>query len=267
MSFRTRRCNSYDVAMEGLFSLKDQVVHVCGGSRGIGRAIAEGCREAGARVVVSARNQATLEATGLPYEVCDLADQAQIERCVASILQRFGRLDVFFNVAAINFRHAAETFPTGKLDDLLGVNVRGNFLMAQACARVMIEQRQGKIINIGSFQGYQSLAGVAAYGTTKGAIAAMTRALAVEWAAFNVQVNAIAPGFIQTEFNKVLWEDPKIYAFAVERTPAGRWGTPSDIVGAALFLASRASDYVTGQVIYVDGGLSAGQTWPLVVPR
>ena len=253
--------------MDDLFSLKDKVIHVSGGSRGIGRAIADACHQAGARVVISARNQATLEASGLPCEVCDIADAAQIEHCVDSIVQRFGRLDVLFNVAAINFRHAAETYPPEQLDNLLGVNVRGNFLMASASGRVMIEQRSGKIINFGSFQGLMSLAGVAAYGSTKGAIATMTHALAVEWAAYNVQVNAIAPGFIQTDFNKPLWQDPQIHAFAVARTPAGRWGTPADIVGTALFLASPASDFVTGQVLYVDGGLSAGQTWPLTVPR
>jgi NAD(P)-dependent dehydrogenase (short-subunit alcohol dehydrogenase family) len=95
----------------------------------------------------------------------------------------------------------------------------------------------------------------------------MTRALAVEWAPFNVQVNAIAPGFIQTDFNRPLWENPEIDAFAVARTPAGRWGAPADIVGAALFLASRGSDFITGQVLCVDGGLTAGSSWPLVVPR
>ncbi len=253
--------------MSDLFSLQDQVIHVCGGSRGMGRAIAEACHQAGARVVVSARHEDALKSTGLPYEVCDLADAAQIERSVASIVSRFGRLDVLFNVAAINFRHAAETFPPEKLDDILAVNVRGNFLMARACGRVMIEQRRGKIVNIGSIQGYLSFAGMAAYGASKGAIAAMTRALAVEWAHWNVQVNAIAPGFIQTDFNTVLWQDPRIYAFAVERTPMGRWGKPADIVGAALFLASPASDFVTGQVLYVDGGLTAGSDWPLVVPR
>ncbi len=208
-----------------------------------------------------------MKATSLAYEVCDIADPSQVERCVQSILDRFGRLDVLFNVAAINFRHAAETFPAGKVDDLLAINVRGNFLMAQACARPMIQQRRGKIVNIGSFQGYMSLAGVAIYGSTKGFIETMTRALAVEWAAYDVQVNAIAPGFIQTDFNKPLWQDPQIHAFAVARTPAGRWGTPEDIVGTAMFLASPASDYMTGQTLYVDGGLSAGSTWPLVVPR
>jgi NAD(P)-dependent dehydrogenase (short-subunit alcohol dehydrogenase family) len=253
--------------MDELFSVKDQVIHVSGGSRGIGRAIADACHQAGARVVISARTQATLEASGLPYEVCDIADPAQIERATAAIVQRFGRLDVLFNVAAINFRHAAETYPSEKVDDLLAVNVRGNFLLASASARVMIKQHRGKIINFGSFQGYMSLAGVAVYGGTKGFIETMTRALAVEWAACNVQVNAIAPGFIQTDFNKPLWQDPEIHGFAVARTPAGRWGTPADIVGTALFLASRASDYVSGQSLFVDGGLSAGQTWPLKVPR
>lgn len=253
--------------MDELFSVKDKVIHVCGGSRGIGRAIAEACHAGGARVIVSSRSEASLKATGLAYEVCDIADPGQIERCVQSILGRFGRLDVLFNVAAVNFRHAAETFPAAKVDELLAVNARGNFLMAQACARPMIEQRRGKIVNIGSFQGYMSLAGVSVYGSTKGFIETMTRALAVEWAACNVQVNAIAPGFIQTDFNKPLWQNPEVYAFAVARTPAGRWGTPADIVGTALFLASAASDYMTGQTLYVDGGLSAGSTWPLVVPR
>jgi len=253
--------------MEELFSIKGQVVHVSGGSRGIGRAIADACHQAGAQVVVSSRNEASLQATGLAYEVCDIADGAQIDRCVGAIVARFGRLDVLFNVAAINYRHGAETFPTDKLDDILAVNVRGNFLMARACGRVMVKQRQGKIVNIGSFQGLQSLPGVAVYGASKGAIAAMTRALAVEWAPFNVQVNTIAPGFIQTDFNRPLWENPEIDAFAVARTPAGRWGAPADIVGAALFLASRGSDFITGQVLCVDGGLTAGSSWPLVVPR
>ncbi|MEK7407500.1 MAG: SDR family oxidoreductase [Acidobacteriota bacterium] len=253
--------------MQQLFSVQDKAVHVSGGSRGIGRAIAAAMHEAGARVVVSARSEATLKATGLDYEVCDITDNAQIRRCVENIVRRFGRLDVLFNVAGINFRHAAETFPEDKLEDILAVNVRGNYLMASACGKVMVGQRGGKIVNIASLHTHMSLAGISAYGTSKGAIASMTRALAVEWAAHNIQVNAIAPGFIRTDFNKVLWEDPKIRGWAEQRTPAGRLGEPPDLIGAAFFLASAASDFVTGQVLYVDGGLSAGSTWPLVVPR
>jgi len=253
--------------MQDLFSVKDKVVHVSGGSRGIGRAIALAFAQAGARVVVSARNAETLAATGLDYEVCDIADSAQIRRAVENIVKRHGRLDVLFNVAGINYRHAAETYPEERLDEILAVNLRGNYLMAQACGRVMINQRRGKIINVASVHTGFSLAGMAPYGASKGAIGAMTRALAVEWAPYNIQVNAIAPGFIRTDLNRVLWENEKIRAWALERAPAGRIGEPTDLVGAAIFLASAASDYVNGQVLYVDGGLTAGQSWPLTVPR
>ena len=250
-----------------LFSVKDKVIHVSGGSRGIGRAIAEAMAEAGARVVVSSRSETTLKSTGLDYEVCDVADAAQIERAVARILERHGRMDVLFNVAGINFRHAAETFPTEKLDMILNVNVRGNYLMASACGKGMVEQKSGKVVNIASLQSHWNTTGVSPYSTSKGAIVTMTRALAVEWADRNVQVNAIAPGFIRTDLNKALWEDAKILNWALDRTPAARLGAPSDLVGTALFLASAASDFMTGQILYVDGGLTAGSRWPLSVPR
>jgi gluconate 5-dehydrogenase len=250
-----------------LFSLKDRVVHVSGGSRGIGRAIGEACAGAGARVVLSARSEASLKASGLDYEVCDISDSGQIARSVERIVDRFGRLDVLFNVAGINYRHAAETFPEDKLDQILGVNLRGNFLMARACGKVMVERKRGKIINVASLQTHWCTTGVSPYAATKGAIASMTRALAVEWAEHNVQVNAIAPGFIRTDLNKVLWEDAKILDWALERTPARRLGQPGDLVGTAIFLASAASDFMTGQVLYVDGGLTAGSRWPLAVPR
>ena len=192
--------------MSQLFSLEGQVVHVSGGSRGIGRKIAEALSEAGAKVVVSSRTETDLKPTGLCYQVCDIMDAGQVERCVNAIVAQFGRLDVLFNAAGINFRHAAETFPVDKLDDILTVNVRGNYLMARACGRVMVERKKGKIINIASLHTMQSLAGVSVYGMSKGAIGSMTRALAVEWAPHNVQVNAIAPGFIITDLNRKLWD-------------------------------------------------------------
>ncbi len=253
--------------MNDLFSVKDKVIHVSGGSRGIGRAIAEACREAGALVVVSSRNEDTLKSTGLPYEVCDVADSAQVKRAVENIVARWGRIDVLFNVAGINFRHAAETFPDDKLDEILGVNIRGNFVMARECGRVMVNQRRGKVINVASLHTHSSLAGMVPYGASKGAIGVMTRALAVEWAAHNIQVNAIAPGFIRTDLNAVLWANDAIRDWALARTPAGRLGVPKDLVGTAIFLASSASDFITGQILYVDGGFTAGTTWPLSVPR
>ena len=253
--------------MDDLFSVRDKVVHVCGGSRGIGRAIADAFHQRGARVVVSARNESSLKATGLPYQVCDIADPAQIVACVRNILEQVGRIDVLFNVAGINFRHAAETVPDDKLNQVLDVNVRGNFLMARECGRAMVERKSGKIVNVASVHTGYSLAGMVPYGASKGAIGSMTRALAVEWAAHNIQVNASAPGFIRTDLNKALWENPEIRRFAETRAVLGRVGEPKDLVGVALFLASAASDYMTGQVLYVEGGLTAGTTWPLAVPR
>ncbi len=250
-----------------LFSVKDKVVHVSGGSRGIGRTIALAFHEAGAKVVVSARSEHALKATGLEYEVCDVTNQDAIERTVAGIVARHGRLDVLFNVAGINYRHAAETFPAAKFDEIMAVNVRGNYFMASASGRVMVKQRSGKIVNVASLHTTQSVQGVSAYGTSKGAIGSMTRALAVEWAPYNVQVNAIAPGFIVTDLNRKLWENPAMRGWVEARTPATRLGTPDDLLGAAFFLASAASDFVTGVVLSVDGGFNAGSLWPLEVPR
>jgi gluconate 5-dehydrogenase len=250
-----------------LFSVQDKVVHVSGGSRGIGRAIADAFSAVGATVVVSSREEAALQATGLAYEVCDVTDAVAVERCAASIEKRFGRIDVLFNVAGINFRHAAETFPPDRLQAILDVNVKGNYLMASACGRRMIERGRGKVVNIASLHTLQSLAGVSAYGMSKGAIGSMTRALAVEWAAHNVQVNAIAPGFIVTDLNRKLWDDPTLRGWVEARTPSHRLGQPSDLIGISIFLASSASDFITGQVIAADGGFTAGSTWPLEVPR
>jgi len=253
--------------MNGLFSVEGKVVYISGGSRGIGLSLAEAFRNARAKVIVSGRQEQTLKATGLDYRVCDISDAGQIQRCVDDIIAKSGRLDVLFNVAGVNFRHVAETFPEEKLDEILAINVRGNFLMARDCGKAMIRQGSGKIVNIGSLHTYQSLNGVSAYGTSKGAIGSMTRALAVEWAKYNIQVNAIAPGFIRTDLNAKLWENPTMLNWVKERTPARRLGERDDLIGAAIFLASAASDFITGQVLYVDGGFNAGQTWPLDVPQ
>ncbi len=252
--------------MSKLFSVEGKVVLVSGGSRGIGRAIAEAFRDDGARVIVTARNEVALQATGMEYAVCDIADSAQIIRTVDQVAQRFGTIDVLFNVAGINFRHAAESFPEDKLEEILAVNVRGNYRMAAACGQIMVRQRAGKIINIASLHTMKSLPGISAYAASKGAIGSMTRALAVEWAGSNVQVNAIAPGFIRTDLNAALWEIPAMRGWVEEQTPARRLGEPRDLVGTAIFLASAASDFMTGQVIYVDGGFTAGSPWPLEYP-
>jgi gluconate 5-dehydrogenase len=253
--------------MSKLFSVEGKIVWVSGGSRGIGLSIANAFQQAGAKAIVGGRQEQALKATGLDYRVCDITDAAQITRCVDDIAAKYGRLDALFNVAGVNFRHVAETFPEDKLDEVLNINVRGNFLMARDCGRVMIRQGSGKIINIASLHTHVSLNGIAPYAASKGSIGSMTRALGVEWAQYNIQVNAIAPGIILTEMNAKLWENPTMLNWALDRTPAHRLGQRDDLIGAAIFLASAASDFITGQVLYVDGGLTAGQTWPLEVPR
>src|SRR5208283_4278118 len=243
--------------MNELFSVEGRVVLVSGGSRGIGLSIAQAFHKAGAKVIVASRQEQTLQATGLDYRVCDVSDAGQIKRCVDDIVEKFGRLDVLFNVAGVNFRHVAETYPEEKLDAILAINVRGNFLMARDCGNAMIRQGSGKIINIASLHTHLSINGMVPYAASKGSIGSMTRALAVEWAQYNIQVNAIAPGFILTDLNAKLWENPTMLNWAKERTPAGRLGKRDDLIGAAIFLASAASDFITGQVLYVDGGLTA----------
>lgn len=252
--------------MNQLFSLSDKVVLVSGGSRGIGRAIAEAFRDENAHVVVSARSEADLKATGLEYEVCDVANSEHISRAVDRIISRRERIDVLFNVAGLNFRHAAQSFPEDKLEQILAVNVRGSYRMSSACGAKMIRRRSGKIINIASLHTFRSLPGVSAYATSKGAIGSMTRAFATEWAPHNVQVNAIAPGFIRTDMNAALWNIPAMRQWVNAQTPAGRLGEPRDLVGTSIFLATAASDFLTGQVICVDGGIAVGSPWPLEFP-
>jgi NAD(P)-dependent dehydrogenase (short-subunit alcohol dehydrogenase family) len=249
--------------MSELFSLRDKVVLVSGGSRGIGRAIAEALRNEAARVVVCARYETTFETEGIEFEHCDVANSDQVSRLVERVVSRHGRIDALFNVAGTNFRHAARSFPEDKLEEILAVNVRGNFRMASACGAVMLRQRAGKIVNIASLHTFRSLPGVSAYAASKGAIGTMTRALATEWAPYNVQVNAIAPGLIRTQLNAALWEIPAMRHWADSQTPVGRLGETSDLIGVSVFLASAASDFVTGQIICVDGGLTAGAPWPL----
>lgn len=250
-----------------LFSVKDQVVLVSGGSRGIGRAIAQGFVERGSRVIITGRDAATLEATAREINatpiVCDVANKDAIDKLVETALKQFGHIDTLINVAGVNRRMLAEKLTEADYDFILDINLKGPFLLSIAIGKAMLARGQGNQINIVSLNNDRPLKGVMPYAFSKAALGHMTRSLAMEWGPRGIRVNAIAPGFVLTDLTKKLWSQPKMQAWGETNTPLKRLGQPEDMVGAAVFLASGASSWMTGQVLYVDGGFGAGLVWPI----
>ncbi|MEY3458512.1 MAG: Gluconate 5-dehydrogenase [Planctomycetota bacterium] len=257
---------------DSLFSVSGQVVLVTGGSRGIGRAIAEGFCRRGADVVICSQSAQSVETAvqemqsgGLEVSglVCDVSREEQIVQTVETVLQSKGRIDTLVNVAGVNRRKRAETVTVEDYDFILDTNLRGAFLMAQAAGRSMIERRSGVVINVESLNTWMPLKGVLPYAMSKFGMQGMTRGLALEWGRHGVRVNSLAPGFILTDLTRKLWSDPGMQAWNEANAPLGRLGQPEDMVGTAIFLASRASAFMTGQTLYVDGGFSSGWSWPI----
>jgi NAD(P)-dependent dehydrogenase (short-subunit alcohol dehydrogenase family) len=254
---------------DALFSVADQVVVVSGASRGIGRAIAEGFARRGAKVVITGRERETLEKAAAEIggaarpAVCDVSDGKAIEKLVASVLGDFGRIDTLVNVAGVNRRMRAERYTEADYDFILDVNLKGPFFLSTAVGRAMLERGKGNQINIASLNNDRPLRGVIPYAMSKAGLVQMTRGLALEWGPRGVRVNAVAPGFIETDLTKKLWADPGMRAWGLKNTPLGRLGRPADLVGATLFLASEAASFITGQCLFVDGGFLAGIAWPI----
>ncbi|MSQ96396.1 MAG: SDR family oxidoreductase [Gemmataceae bacterium] len=252
---------------DALFSVADQVVLVSGASRGIGRAIAEGFAQRGARVIITGRESATLEKTAGAIKahpiVCDVASGKAIDQLVQASLAKFGHIDTLINVAGVNRRMLAEKLTEDDYDFILDVNLKGPFLLSQAVGRAMLARGQGHQINIASLNNDRPLKGVMPYAMSKIAMSHMTRSLAMEWGPRGIRVNAIAPGFVLTDLTKKLWSQPKMQEWGQTNTPLQRLGQPEDMLGAALFLASEASAWMTGQTLFVDGGFSAGLAWPI----
>jgi NAD(P)-dependent dehydrogenase (short-subunit alcohol dehydrogenase family) len=257
---------------DSLFSVSSQVVLVTGGSRGIGRAIAEGFCSRGADVVICSQSAQSVETAvqelqGAGFQVsglvCDVSREEQIVQTVEAVLQRKSRIDTLVNVAGVNRRKRAETVTVEDYDFILDTNLRGAFLMAQAVGRSMIERRSGVVINVESLNTWMPLRGVLPYAMSKFGMQGMTRGLALEWGRHGVRVNSLAPGFILTDLTRKLWSDPDMQAWNEANAPLGRLGQPEDMVGTAIFLASRASAFMTGQTLYVDGGFSSGWSWPI----
>jgi gluconate 5-dehydrogenase len=248
------------------FNLDGRIALVTGGGSGLGLAIARGLADAGARVAINGRNRAKLDAAAATLAEdainvrvlhFDVTDEAAVAAGVATLERDLGPVDIVVNNAAINQRQLLERFSLADWRALQAANLDGPFLVTRAVLPSMKTRRRGKIINICSLASDLGRPNIVAYAASKGGLKMMTRALAVELAPHNVQVNGIAPGFFKTEMNTALINDAEFSAWVARRTPAGRWGEPAEIAGAAVFLASNAADYVTGHLLYVDGGFSA----------
>jgi gluconate 5-dehydrogenase len=249
-----------------LFDLTGRIALVTGSSQGIGLAMAAGMARAGAHVVLNGRDTTKLakaaallraEGLGVSESAFDVTDSGAIEAAIADIEAKTGAIDILINNAGKQHRGPAETFEDEHWRDLFRTNVESSFFAARSVGRRMIERKRGKIINIGSVQSELGRPTIVPYTATKGAVKMMTKGLAAEWAKHNIQVNAIAPGYFVTELNKALVENAEFSDWLCKRTPAGRWGDVEELVGAAIFLASEASNFVNGHILMVDGGLTA----------
>ncbi|HEX8013184.1 MAG TPA: glucose 1-dehydrogenase [Casimicrobiaceae bacterium] len=251
--------------MDPPFDLSRRIALVTGAYRGLGFAIATGFARAGATVVLNGRKAAELDAAaaklsaqGLAADasVFDVTDGSAVRAAVAAIQAKHGPIDILVNNAGIQRRGAMVDFAQGDWDAIIATNLTAPFIVSQAVLPGMIEKKRGKIVHIASLMSDLARPSIVPYTAAKGGVRQLTRAMAVELAPHNIQVNAIAPGYFATEMNRALLDDAEFTAWVKRRTPAGRWGDPAEIGGLAVFLASSASDYVTGQILFIDGGMS-----------
>ncbi len=252
--------------MLDLFDLSGKVAIVTGGNGGLGKGIALGLAKAGASIVIAARNRektakALEEIRGLGVKAVglevDVSQEGEVERMVKEAVSALGRVDILVNNAGISVRKMPQEYTLEEWDRVLTTNLTGTFLCCRAVYPVMKSQGGGKVINIGSMMSIFGSDWIAPYAASKGGVVQLTKSLAVAWAGSNIQVNAILPGWFATDLTATIPQrDPERYQRITRRICAGRWGQPSDLEGVAVFLASRASDYVTGAAIPVDGGYS-----------
>ena len=250
--------NSY---LEKMFSLKGKTALVTGASGGIGSAIAQGLAEAGANVALC--DISTPKDANSPhiYEL-NLENISSFAQIVKEISLISGTIDILVNCAGINKREGMADVLEDTYDKIMNVNLKGVFFLSQTVAHYMKAQKSGSIINIGSHNTGAVLGGVSVYGASKSAIVSLTRSMAIEWSKYNIRANCISPGHIKTELTKPTWEHPARSKYLLDRIALARPGEPEDIVGMAIFLASEASSYITGEEFRVDGGcLAGGQPW------
>ena len=249
-----------------IFSLENKRALVTGSSQGIGLALAEGLARAGAKVILNGRDlgkltnaKKDLEKKGIKSSSAqfDVTNETDVATAVDFIEREQGPIDILINNAGMQFRAALEEFPLEKWRELMRVNVESAFIVGKAVAKGMIARKQGKIINISSVQSELGRPTIAPYTATKGAIKMLTKGMCADWARHGIQVNAIGPGYFKTPLNQALVDNPEFSSWLEKRTPAGRWGTTDELIGAAIFLASSASSFVNGHILYVDGGITS----------
>lgn len=246
------------------FGLKGKRVLITGGSRGIGFGIAKGMMDVGAEIVLTARNESDLTTAAkslseagseVHYFPFDLSRVDSIAAFFESVTKEVGGIDILINNAGLTKRGPAEDVTLAEWRAVLDLDLTSVFALSQAFARERIQSgRKGKIVNIASLLSEAVRRNNAPYAAAKGGIRQLTKALAIDWAHHGINVNAIAPGYIHTELTRALWEDEEFDKWVKGRTPMGRWGNPDDLAGAAIFLASEAAGFITGQILFVDGG-------------
>jgi gluconate 5-dehydrogenase len=249
--------------MSKLFDLSGRLALITGSSRGIGRGIAEGYIEAGARVVINGRDTKAVDATvkalganavAAPF---DVTNRAVVETAIGKIESDVGPIDILVNNAGMTKRMAFTDFPVEDWRQILATNLDSVFFVTQSVARRMIPRSRGKIVNICSVMSELGRASIAPYTASKGAVKMLTKTMCAEWAKHGITANGISPGYFGTELNTALMNDEKFSAWVCARTPAGRWGKVEELQGAAIFLASDASSFVNGHILFVDGGMTA----------